>query len=190
MPGAGSHDNIVALRGLCQHEGRYALVMEYCPRGTLDVLLHHTASKRMEASRLLPLIRSIARGMLHLHTRRPPILHRDLKPANIFVGALPARLRMLGVHGPRLGFTWSHACVAAGCCRVGLSCSCRAGQMPTSWHVLIIIIGMLACRDRAFSFEQWSRGMMWLMRLPWVLLRLRALPPRACACAAGGSRYA
>ena len=85
---AGSHDNIVALRGLCQHEGRYALVMEYCPRGTLDVLLHHTASKHMEVSRLLLLIRSIARGMLHLHTRRPPILHRDLKPANIFVGAL------------------------------------------------------------------------------------------------------
>ena len=79
----------MALRGLCQHEGRYALVMEYCPRGTLDVLLHHTASKHMEVSRLLLLIRSIARGMLHLHTRRPPILHRDLKPANIFVGALP-----------------------------------------------------------------------------------------------------
>ena len=30
--------------------------------------------------------RSIVRGMLHLHTRRPPMLHRDLKPANIFVG--------------------------------------------------------------------------------------------------------
>ena len=41
-----------------------------------------------QVSRLLPLVRSIARGMLHLHTRRPPILHRDLKPANVFVGAL------------------------------------------------------------------------------------------------------
>jgi serine/threonine protein kinase len=37
-------------------------------------------------AKLLQIIRSVARGMLHLHTRRPPLLHRDLKPANIFVG--------------------------------------------------------------------------------------------------------
>ena len=98
MRAAGSHDNIVALRGLCHHEGRFALVMEYCPRGTLDVLLHHTASKRMEVSRLLLLIRSIARGMLHLHTRRPPILHRDLKPANIFVGGRGCPVQCLCAH--------------------------------------------------------------------------------------------
>lgn len=28
----GSHDNIVALRGLCQHDGCMYLVLEYCPR--------------------------------------------------------------------------------------------------------------------------------------------------------------
>lgn len=28
----GSHDNVVALRGLCQHEGCMYLVLEYCPR--------------------------------------------------------------------------------------------------------------------------------------------------------------
>lgn len=83
---AGSHDNIVALRGLCQHQGKLFLVMEYCPRGTLDLLLHHTPVKRWDPAPLLRLVRSIARGMLHLHTRKPPILHRDLKPANIFVG--------------------------------------------------------------------------------------------------------
>ena len=48
MPRAGSHDNIVALRGLTHSENRFALVMEFCPRGTLDVLLHHTAFKRWE----------------------------------------------------------------------------------------------------------------------------------------------
>ncbi len=37
-------------------------------------------------TKLLQIVRSVARGMLHLHTRRPPVLHRDLKPANIFVG--------------------------------------------------------------------------------------------------------
>ena len=45
---AGSHDNIVALRGLVHHENRFHLVMEYCYRGTLDVLLHHTMNKKWE----------------------------------------------------------------------------------------------------------------------------------------------
>ena len=44
----------MALRGLTHSEGRFALVMEYCPRGTLDVLLHHTAFKRWEVC--LPLV--------------------------------------------------------------------------------------------------------------------------------------
>ncbi|KAL4858866.1 Mitogen-activated protein kinase kinase kinase dlk-1 [Chlorella vulgaris] len=80
----GSHDNVVALRGLCQHEGSMFLVLEYCPRGTLDVMLHHSAKNPWDHSKLLPLVRSIARGMHYLHSRS--ILHRDLKPANIFVG--------------------------------------------------------------------------------------------------------
>ena len=64
--------------------------MELCPRGTLDVLIHQGASAasplKMDPGKLLPIVRSIARGMLHLHTRSPPILHRDLKPGNIFIG--------------------------------------------------------------------------------------------------------
>lgn len=30
--GVGSHDNVVALRALCQHEGAMHVVLEYCPR--------------------------------------------------------------------------------------------------------------------------------------------------------------
>lgn len=40
----------------------------------------------LDPKKLLPIARSIARGMLHLHRRLPPILHRDLKPGNIFIG--------------------------------------------------------------------------------------------------------
>lgn len=80
-------------------------MLEYCGRGTLDALLHHSTSLTPRAQhaqhgqhggngngsgsggrpppelqKLLPLLRGIARGLLHLHTRRPAILHRDLKP--------------------------------------------------------------------------------------------------------------
>lgn len=47
-------------------------------------MLHQSAKQQWDPARLLPLVRSIARGMHHLHTRG--IAHRDLKPANIFVG--------------------------------------------------------------------------------------------------------
>ena len=55
--GVGMHDNIVALRGLCQKEDKLYLVMEYCPRGTLDLMLHHTAVKRWDPAKLVPLVR-------------------------------------------------------------------------------------------------------------------------------------
>lgn len=47
-------------------------------RGTLDVLIHkgQGSSHRLDPLKLLPIVRSMARGMLHLHTRRPAIFHR------------------------------------------------------------------------------------------------------------------
>lgn len=83
---AGSHDNVVALRGISRREDNLILVTEYCPKGTLHLLLHGTAQSELDPFKLASWVRAIARGMLHLHTRKPPILHRDLKPANIFVG--------------------------------------------------------------------------------------------------------
>ena len=83
----------MGLRGLCQHGDDLYLIMEYCPRGTLDVMLHHSAAARWDSAKLVSMVRSIARGMLHLHTRKPPMLHRDLKPGNIFVGKAACRAR-------------------------------------------------------------------------------------------------
>jgi serine/threonine protein kinase len=54
------------------------------------VLIHKGsggAAHRLDPLKLLPIVRSVARGVLHLHTRRPAILHRDLKPGNLFIGA-------------------------------------------------------------------------------------------------------
>lgn len=82
---AGQHDNIVGLRGLAREGSSTYIVLEYCPRGTLDVMLHHTMTSRWDPKKVLQIIRAIARGVLHLHSRKPAILHRDLKPANVFV---------------------------------------------------------------------------------------------------------
>ena len=83
---AGWHDNVVNLRGLAHNGGHSYLVMELCPRGTLDMLIHKGSAATIDPNKLLPIARSIARGMLHLHRRLPPIFHRDLKPGNIFIG--------------------------------------------------------------------------------------------------------
>ncbi len=80
----GLHDNVVSLRALCQHDSDVYLIMEYCPRGTLDSMLHYSAPAQWDPVKILPLIRGICRAMLYLHSRN--ILHRDLKPANIFIG--------------------------------------------------------------------------------------------------------
>ena len=79
----GLHDNVVSLRALCQHNDTIYLIMEYCPRGTLDSMLHYSAPSQWDPVKLLPLIRAVARAMHHLHSRN--ILHRDLKPAYVFV---------------------------------------------------------------------------------------------------------
>eukprot|EP00891_Asterochloris_glomerata_P006221 jgi/Astpho2/6221/e_gw1.00088.112.1_t len=95
---AGTHDNVVALRGLCQHQNELYLVMEYCPRGTLDLLLHHSARRFWNPQKLVALLIAVVRGMVHLHAQQPPLLHRDLKPGNIFLGyGLQAKIGDFGM---------------------------------------------------------------------------------------------
>lgn len=100
------HDNVVALRGWCLYGGSVYLVLELCPRGTVAELVHHgammnnhrapsassstssvgTASPILDPGRLVSMARGIARGVLHLHTRRPSLCHRDIKLSNILLG--------------------------------------------------------------------------------------------------------
>lgn len=60
----------------------FCLVIEFMDRGTLfDVVQQNNLTWQMKAS----MITDIARGMLYLHTRNPPIIHRDVKSLNILV---------------------------------------------------------------------------------------------------------
>lgn len=65
----------------------------------------HAALTRPDVVKLLVLMRGVARGLLHLHTRSPAILHRDIKPANILIGSgmqVRGRVLLLQVQSPTL----------------------------------------------------------------------------------------
>lgn len=72
--------------GACVVPPDVALVMEYCPRGTLHRLLHRN-SVALPLSLRIRMATHVARGMLALHSSQPRIIHRDLKTANLLVSS-------------------------------------------------------------------------------------------------------
>ena len=75
---------------LCSYPA--AIVTEYCARGSLTAVLQASRASPDRAaeltwSRRISMTADCCRGMLYLHSRRPPIIHRDLKSANLLVTA-------------------------------------------------------------------------------------------------------
>lgn len=82
------HPNVVHLLGFCLAPP--CMAVEYCTRGSLFDLLCQAASEPVAAKRLtwqrrLKMAKEGAAGVLHLHTRTPPIFHRDIKSPNFLV---------------------------------------------------------------------------------------------------------
>lgn len=77
------HPNVVQLLAAC-FQPDLMLVMEFCARGSLSQVIA-AQSVELDDFRRLKMALDIARGLLYLHTRRPPIIHRDIKPLNILV---------------------------------------------------------------------------------------------------------
>lgn len=82
------HPNVCLYLGACTDPP--CLVMEYCAKCSLDMLLkaglaNGQMAKRLSWPRLLSMALDGAKGMLYLHTRQPPVAHRDLKSANLLV---------------------------------------------------------------------------------------------------------
>jgi len=73
----------VPFLGACVHP-EFMLVTEYMERGSLTELLGNPAIA-MSGALKIKLSQDIAKGMLYLHTRHPPIVHRDVKSLNILV---------------------------------------------------------------------------------------------------------
>ncbi|KAL0036873.1 hypothetical protein WJX77_003215 [Trebouxia sp. C0004] len=82
------HPNVVMFMGLCLHP--VCIVIEFCPRGSLSDVIQKAASDGAFAQQLqwpkrLSMALDAAKGMLQLHSHKPPILHRDLKSPNLLV---------------------------------------------------------------------------------------------------------
>ncbi|CAG9321427.1 unnamed protein product [Blepharisma stoltei] len=76
------HPNIVLFMGACMNPP--IIMTEYISQGSLSHLLHET-HEPLSLSQLVGMAVDIARGLLFLHTCKPPIVHRDLKPGNCLV---------------------------------------------------------------------------------------------------------
>ena len=90
------HPNIVQFLGLCFLEGSAlpVLVMERLDN-SLDDLLETSPSLPLALK--LSLLTDVARGLLYLHTRNPPVVHRDLSARNILLtSSLVAKISDLG----------------------------------------------------------------------------------------------
>jgi serine/threonine protein kinase len=74
------HPNVVQVLGVSVNGTYPAIVMEFCPGGSLDKFL---ANKELSVKEQYKLIKGIAAGMLHLHSSN--IIHRDLAARNVLV---------------------------------------------------------------------------------------------------------
>jgi len=75
-----SHDNIVVIHEVDEHEGTPYMVLEYLEGTTLRAQLE---GKRIPAAHAIELIVPVVRALVRAH--EAGIIHRDLKPENVFV---------------------------------------------------------------------------------------------------------
>ena len=90
------HPHIVQFLGLCYLQGSElpVLVMERLER-SLDELLE--TSPGLPLALKQSMLTDVARGLLYLHTRNPPVVHRDLSARNVLLtSSLVAKISDLG----------------------------------------------------------------------------------------------
>ena len=80
------HPNIVQFQGAYMAGDRIALVLEYAARGDLHRALGRDFGREYgwpKRGRAVAL--DVARAIVYMHSRTPPVVHLDLKPANVLL---------------------------------------------------------------------------------------------------------
>jgi hypothetical protein len=189
------HPNIVAYLGYTR--APVGLIMDYCSRRSLDILLADGLAARDAAAaaslpgsggsagsagsapgglnwvRLVSMAADAARGMLYLHTRSPPIVHRDLKSPNLLVDA------NWHVKISDFGLAKAHLDAAPG----GAKSSLLAVTNPRWLAPEVLAGGRATAASDVFSF-----GVVLWELLAWELPWPRENPYRIIALVTGGAR--
>jgi serine/threonine protein kinase len=76
------HDSIVNVVDVGEHDGRYYLVMDFLPGGTLADLI--ARGKPLSSDRTIELLRPVADALDYIHHEKQ-LIHRDFKPSNIIL---------------------------------------------------------------------------------------------------------
>jgi len=91
-----SHPNIITVYGIMVGQDAYlSLVMEYMSGGSVFQILkaaRQGRATRPQGVQMLRLLRDLARGMAHVHSRG--VLHRDLKSLNLLLDATGTTLKV------------------------------------------------------------------------------------------------
>jgi ABC-type phosphate transport system substrate-binding protein len=78
------HPNIVQYLGATVKSPHLYIITEFCDKGDMQTILRDKDIK-LTVTKTAEMALDAAKGMVYLHSSKPPILHRDLKSANLFV---------------------------------------------------------------------------------------------------------